>query len=88
MVIIIKDQITDENLKEMQHTTDTEIIVDLKGISYITSNEISKLLVLYTNGKVIKLKNANNYIQERIRILKIEDIIYLIPPDKDSGLVS
>jgi hypothetical protein len=83
LIIKIHDHITDENLKEMQHTSDTEVILNLKGITYLTSNEISKLLVLHTRGKIIKFKNANDYIQERIRILKIEDIIHLLPLDAE-----
>ena len=85
MVIKIDDHITSENLREMEYTTDTEIILNLEGITYLTSNEISRLLVLYTSGKVIKFKNANEYIQERIRILKIEDIIHIVPSDEESG---
>lgn len=83
MVIKINEHITSENLKEMEHASDTEIILDLEGITYLTSNEISRLLVLYTSGKVIKFKNANDYIKERIRILKIEDIIHIIPSDEN-----
>ena len=46
---------------------------------YLTSNEISKMIVLYSEDKVVKFKNANEYIQERIKVLKIEDIIQIIP---------
>jgi hypothetical protein len=73
-----------ENLQEIQYSPDKEIILDLKGIAYLTSNEISRLLVLHTHGKIVKLKNANEYIQERIRILKIEDIIHLLPPEVET----
>ena len=79
MVIKINDRITDQDMKEMQHSTDSEIIVDLHGVAYLTSNEISKMIVLYSGDKVVKFKNANEYIQERIKVLKIEDIIQIIP---------
>jgi hypothetical protein len=78
LVFKIHDQITDEDMKAMHLCPDKEIIVDLQGVEYLTSNEISKMIVLYSSDKVVKFKNANEYIQERIRILKIEDIIQIV----------
>ncbi|MBN2440565.1 MAG: hypothetical protein JXJ04_04450 [Spirochaetales bacterium] len=82
MVIKINDHITDADMKAMQLSGDREIILDLKGLDYLTSYEISKLIVLYSENKVVMFKNANEYIQERLRIMKIEDIIQIIPPYK------
>jgi hypothetical protein len=79
--IKINDHFTAEDLRLMKHTPDLEIIVDLQGVAYLTSNEISKMIMLYSNNKIVKFKNANAYIRERIKVLKIEDIILVVPSD-------
>jgi hypothetical protein len=78
LVFKIHDHIADDDMKAMQLCQDQEIIVDLQGVEYLTSNEISKMIVLYSNDKIVKFQNANEYIRERIRILKIEGIIQII----------
>ena len=78
MEIKINDHITDDDMRLLQHSTDLEIIVDLEDVAYLTSNEISKMIMLYSGGKTVKFKNSNKYIRERIKVLKIEDIIIVL----------
>ncbi|MCK4796206.1 MAG: hypothetical protein KAT05_02425 [Spirochaetes bacterium] len=68
-------RITDEDFEIMGAASDKEIVIDIKDVDFLSSKEITKLVILHNKGKKIELFNVNSYIAETIHILKIGNIL-------------
>ena len=75
MEIKIIDKIKDEDFETMRQSDDERIAINLEDIEFLSSKEITKLLVLYNAGKKIELINTNTHIAETINALKIGEMV-------------
>ena len=75
MEIKIIDKIKDEDFETMRQSDDERIAINLEDIEFLSSKEITKLLVLYNAGKKIELINTNTHIVETINALKIGEMV-------------
>ena len=77
MIINCKISLEDEDFDKLAESEDMEIIFNLENVKYIASKEISKILMLFTKGKKIKVINANEHIIETFNILQIREAVGL-----------
>ncbi|MCK4797472.1 MAG: hypothetical protein KAT05_08830 [Spirochaetes bacterium] len=76
MLIKISKNLKEEDFKKMKKSKDEKIIVDLEDVKYLSSKEITKLLILIDQfSKKIELINTNPHINETITILNLKDVI-------------
>jgi len=75
MLIKLEATIDDTEFSKMNETGDEQIIIDLQKRLFLTSKEISRLLMLTNNGKKITLINTNSHIEESIKVLKLGGVI-------------
>jgi anti-anti-sigma regulatory factor len=76
MLIIIKENIKEEDFDAMKNSSDNEIAIDLSSIKYLSSKEITKILILIKKfNKKIEFINCNSHIVETIKVLNLSDMI-------------
>jgi len=78
MIFKIIEKMKDEDFEFLRKSNDQEIILDLNNVVYLGSRDITRLLIMIKEGKIIKLKNTNLHIIETLAILKIDDLIKVI----------
>ena len=78
MILNVKEKIKETDFETIRKSNDNEIILDLKSVEYLGSRDITRLLVILKEGKIIKLKNANLHIVDTLNVLKIEDMLKII----------
>ncbi|MBN2738115.1 MAG: hypothetical protein JXR70_14120 [Spirochaetales bacterium] len=75
MIFKIEENTKEEQLKKLKETKDKEIILDLENIQFLTSKDISRLLIAVKGGKKISFVNSNEHIKETIAVLNLQNII-------------
>ncbi|MCK4798972.1 MAG: hypothetical protein KAT05_16485 [Spirochaetes bacterium] len=78
MEIKIIDKINNQDFETMRQSEDERITINLEDIEFLSSKEITKLLVLYNAGKKIELINTNTHIAETINALKIGEMVLVV----------
>ncbi len=78
MLLIIKDNIQEEDFNLIRNSLETEIILDLKYVKFLSSKEITKILVLIKEfNKKVEFINCNAHIKETIKVLNFNEIILI-----------
>jgi anti-anti-sigma regulatory factor len=74
----IEERITEDDFQQMETAADQKIDIDLSRVKFLTSKELSRLLILKKkNNKEINLLNANAHIKETIELLSFKTIFLI-----------
>jgi hypothetical protein len=77
MIIKIDENTKEEELKRLKEIADNSITLDLENVQFLTSKDISRLLIIVKGGKSISFINANEHIKETIDVLNLQNIIQI-----------
>lgn len=78
MVMHIKERISADAFSSMETGSDPDILLDLSAVKFLTSKELSRLLIIAKRfGKNITLSKANDHIVETIKLFKFDEIFRL-----------
>jgi len=72
------EHLSDSDFLMIENSREKEIQIDLSKVIFLSSKEISRLLILSKhNQKNITLLRANEHIRETVNVLKIGDILII-----------
>lgn len=78
MLLKPENIILENDYEALKNSRDENIIIDLLDIKYLSSKDITKLLVLIKNfNKKIELKNVNDYIYDTLKVLNLQNLFIL-----------
>ena len=78
MHLKIKENIKEDDFNMILGSHENDFILDLGDVKYLSSKEITKLLVLIKeHNKKIEFINCNEHIIETIKVLNLGEIIKL-----------
>jgi anti-anti-sigma regulatory factor len=78
MLFQITERLSEVIFKQIEETPDTKIEIDVSKIRFLTSKELSRLLICnQKKGKQIFLLHPNDHIRETIAVLGFESIFIL-----------